>query len=58
MLKDNFSLSLGQIGLITLTYQITASLPQPLVGIYTDKSIGSPYSAAGRRGFRRSPACC
>ncbi|MDE1012440.1 MAG: MFS transporter, partial [Paraburkholderia fungorum] len=26
MLKDNFSLSFGQIGLITLTYQITASL--------------------------------
>ena len=37
MLKDNFSLSFGQIGLITLTYQITASLLQPLVGSYTDK---------------------
>src|SRR3569623_3519757 len=37
MLKDIFSLSFGQIGLITLTYQITASLLQPLVGIYTDQ---------------------
>ncbi len=37
MLKANFSLSFAQIGLITLTYQITASLLQPVVGIYTDK---------------------
>jgi len=37
MLKTNFHLSFVQIGLITLSYQITASLLQPLVGIYTDK---------------------
>ncbi|HXA48225.1 MAG TPA: MFS transporter [Burkholderiaceae bacterium] len=37
ILKGGFNLSFGQIGLITLTYQITASLLQPLVGAYTDK---------------------
>ncbi|MCL1934250.1 MAG: MFS transporter [Candidatus Azobacteroides sp.] len=37
MLKADFNLSFGQIGLITLSYQITASLLQPIVGIYTDK---------------------
>jgi FSR family fosmidomycin resistance protein-like MFS transporter len=37
MLKANFALSFGQIGLITLTYQFTASLLQPMVGYYTDK---------------------
>src|SRR5258708_34039728 len=50
MLKDNFSLSFGQIGLITLTYQITASLLQPLVGIYTDKHP-KPYSLPVGMGF-------
>jgi len=37
MLKANFHLSFVQIGLITLSYQITASLLQPIVGAYTDK---------------------
>lgn len=37
MLKDNFSLSFTQIGLITLVYQLTASILQPAVGHYTDK---------------------
>ena len=50
MLKDNFALSFGQIGLITLTYQITASLLQPLVGIYTDKHP-KPYSLPVGMGF-------
>ena len=50
MLKDNFSLSFGQIGLITLTYQITASLLQPLIGIYTDKHP-KPYSLPVGMGF-------
>src|ERR1700737_4635450 len=36
VLKDSFQLSFGQIGLITLTFQLTASLLQPLVGLYTD----------------------
>ena len=36
LLKSAFALSFAQIGLITLTYQITASMFQPLVGLYTD----------------------
>ena len=50
MLKDNFSLSFGQIGLITLTYQITASLLQPAVGLVTDKKP-MPYSLPVGMGF-------
>ena len=53
MLKDNFALSFGQIGLITLTYQITASLLQPLIGIYTDKHP-KPYSLPVGMGFTLS----
>ncbi|RZF24599.1 MFS transporter [Paraburkholderia sp. UYCP14C] len=53
MFKDNFSLSFGQIGLITLTYQITASLLQPLVGSYTDKHP-KPYSLPVGMGFTLS----
>jgi FSR family fosmidomycin resistance protein-like MFS transporter len=37
MLKTNFSLSFAQVGLISLVYQITASLLQPWIGLYTDK---------------------
>lgn len=37
MLKSGFDLSFAQVGMITLAYQITASLLQPVVGIYTDK---------------------
>jgi FSR family fosmidomycin resistance protein-like MFS transporter len=43
MLKSSFHLDFGQIGLITLTYQVTASLLQPVVGIYTDR-YPKPYS--------------
>lgn len=43
VLKGNFSLTFAQIGLITLTYQLTASLLQPLVGLFTDKRP-QPYS--------------
>lgn len=43
ILKGGFHLSFTQIGLITLTYQLTASLLQPLVGWYTDRSP-KPYS--------------
>ena len=45
LLKDSFALSFGQVGLITLTFQLTASLLQPLVGIYTDRRP-LPYSLA------------
>src|ERR1700753_3672375 len=36
-LKANFGLTFGQVGLVTLAYQITASLLQPLVGLYADR---------------------
>jgi FSR family fosmidomycin resistance protein-like MFS transporter len=45
LLKSAFSLSFTQIGLITLTFQITASLLQPMVGLYTDYHP-KPYSLA------------
>ena len=37
ILKENFNLTFTQIGLITLAYQLAASILQPLVGLYTDK---------------------
>src|SRR5579872_2421194 len=37
LLKTSFNLDFAQVGLITLTYQITASLLQPMIGFYTDK---------------------
>ena len=37
MLKGTFDLNFTQIGLITLTYQVTASILQPMVGLYTDQ---------------------
>jgi FSR family fosmidomycin resistance protein-like MFS transporter len=41
--KGNFHLSFSQIGALTLVFQITASLLQPLVGLYTDRKP-QPYS--------------
>lgn len=43
ILKHSFHLDFGQIGLITLTYNATASLLQPFVGLYTDRRP-YPYS--------------
>jgi len=37
LLKANYALDFGQIGLITLVFQVTASLLQPLVGAFTDR---------------------
>lgn len=37
LLKTNFALNFGQIGIIALVYQLTASLLQPWIGFYTDK---------------------
>ncbi|MFP6847445.1 MAG: MFS transporter [Pseudomonas sp.] len=37
MLKANYGLTFAQVGLITLTFQLTASLLQPWVGYYTDR---------------------
>src|SRR5215467_14566639 len=45
LLKKSFQLDFGQIGLITLTYQLVASLLQPLVGLFTDRRP-MPYSLA------------
>jgi MFS transporter, FSR family, fosmidomycin resistance protein len=45
ILKETFALDFGQIGLITLTNQLTASLLQPVVGYYTDRRP-KPYSLA------------
>ncbi|UGU16829.1 MFS transporter [Sinomicrobium kalidii] len=50
LVKESFKLSFAQIGLITLTFQLTASLLQPLVGLYTDK-YPKPYSLAIGMGF-------
>lgn len=45
MFKAQYALSFVQIGLITLAFQLTASILQPLVGMYTDKRP-LPYSLA------------
>lgn len=45
MLKDQLALDFGQIGMITLAFQLTASLLQPTVGMYTDRKP-QPYSLA------------
>ena len=37
MLKEDYALAFWQIGLLTLTFQVTASLLQPAVGLYTDR---------------------
>jgi FSR family fosmidomycin resistance protein-like MFS transporter len=50
MLKDSFALDFGQIGLITLVFQMTASLLQPGIGLYTDHRP-KPYSLAIGMGF-------
>lgn len=43
LLKGRFQLSFAQVGMITLSYQLTASLLQPMVGLYTDHHP-KPYS--------------
>ncbi len=53
VLKGDFNLSFAQIGLITLTYQVTASLLQPVIGMYTDKKP-QPYSLPIGMGFTLS----
>jgi FSR family fosmidomycin resistance protein-like MFS transporter len=50
VLKSGFALSFAQVGLITLTYQLTASLLQPLVGVATDRRP-MPYSLPVGMGF-------
>jgi MFS transporter, FSR family, fosmidomycin resistance protein len=53
LIKDRFHLSFTQIGLITFTYQLTASLLQPFVGSFTDKRP-RPYSLVIGMGFTMS----
>ena len=43
ILKSSYGLSFSQVGLITLAFQCTASMLQPLVGLYTDRHP-RPYS--------------
>jgi FSR family fosmidomycin resistance protein-like MFS transporter len=50
MLKSSYALSFGQIGFLTFTFQLTASLLQPIIGSYTDRSP-RPYSLAAGMGF-------
>lgn len=58
LLKENYSLSFFQIGLITFVFQVTASLLQPLVGLYTDRRpwaysllLGSLFTLVGLIGL-------
>ncbi len=50
MLKSSYALSYAQIGLLTFTFQVTASLLQPIIGSYTDRRP-RPYSLAAGMGF-------
>lgn len=50
ILKDNYRLDFGQIGLLTLTFQMSASLLQPLVGTFTDRKP-QPFSLMVGMGF-------
>ena len=50
ILKDNYALDFAQIGMITLAFQFTASLLQPVVGHFTDKKA-QPFSLAIGMGF-------
>lgn len=45
MIKDQFQLDFAQVGMITMAFQLTASLLQPTIGAYTDKRP-QPYSLA------------
>ena len=50
ILKDNYALDFAQIGMITLAFQFTASLLQPVVGHFTDRKA-QPFSLAIGMGF-------
>jgi MFS transporter, FSR family, fosmidomycin resistance protein len=50
LFKNAFALDYAEVGLITLTYQCTASIFQPVVGILTDRRP-KPYSLAAGMGF-------
>ncbi len=50
MLKGSYHLSFGQIGLLTFTFQFTASLLQPVIGAMADRTP-RPYSLAAGMAF-------
>ncbi|MDF2454146.1 MAG: Fosmidomycin resistance protein [Cytophagaceae bacterium] len=50
IVKESLQLNFTQIGLITLTFQLSASILQPVVGLYTDRKP-QPYSLAIGMGF-------
>ena len=50
ILKDSYALTYSQVGLITLAFQCTASMLQPVVGMYTDRKP-QPYSLMVGMGF-------
>jgi MFS transporter, FSR family, fosmidomycin resistance protein len=57
IVKTNYHLSFAQIGLITLTFQLAASLLQPLVGLFTDHKP-QPYSLATGMGVTLAGLIC
>ena len=50
IIKDSYNLDFAQIGLLTLAFQLTASLLQPLVGIMTDRRP-QPFSLLAGMGL-------
>lgn len=63
LLKNSFHLDFGQVGLIALTLQLTASILQPLVGLYTDRrplpyslAIGMSVTLVGLLAFALAPS--
>jgi MFS transporter, FSR family, fosmidomycin resistance protein len=63
LLKNSFHLDFGQVGIIALTLQLTASLLQPVVGLYTDRrpqpyslAIGMGVSMIGLLAFAMAPS--
>lgn len=50
IIKTSFNLNFSQIGMITLVFQLSASILQPFVGLYTDKK-SHPYSLPIGMGF-------
>jgi FSR family fosmidomycin resistance protein-like MFS transporter len=50
VLKENYALTFGQIGIVTFTFQVTASLLQPVIGAFTDRRP-QPYSLAAGMAF-------
>ena len=53
VVKNSFQLNFTQIGIITFVFQLTASLFQPLIGLYTDRKP-QPYSLAAGMVFTLS----